>query len=96
MINLEAFRDICPNPTTCPGTHISGISVDKRGYVWFDDSLSGRVGYLVPTTHQVVVRTLPKSDAHPHDGLATDSQNNVWFTEQNVFLLVMWPANTVK
>ena len=94
--NFPVSTGICPNPTTCHGTHISGISVDNSGYVWFDDSLSGRVGYLVPTTEQIVVRTLAKSDAHPHDGLATDSHNNVWFTEQNAFLLVMWPANTVK
>ncbi len=94
--HFSVSTGICPIPATCHGTHISGISVDKRGYVWFDDSLSGRVGYLVPTTEQVVVRTLPKSDAHPHDGLATDSNNNVWFTEQNAFLLVMWPPNTVK
>ncbi len=41
---------VCPVVATCTGTHISGIAVDKNGNIWFTDSLSGRVGYIVPAT----------------------------------------------
>ncbi|MBV8695715.1 MAG: hypothetical protein JO183_09550 [Ktedonobacteraceae bacterium] len=93
--NFPVSIGICPDPAACSGTHISGISIDGRGLVWFDDSLSGRVGYLNPTTGQVVVRTLDQSDAHPHDGLALDNMNTLWFTEQNASALVKWPQDTL-
>ncbi|MBV9690889.1 MAG: hypothetical protein JO202_14420 [Ktedonobacteraceae bacterium] len=94
--NFPVSLGICPNPTVCSGTHISGIGVDGKGLIWFDDSLSGRVGYLNPFTGQVVVRTLDKSDAHPHDGLSFDNMNTLWFTEQNASALVRWPAGTLN
>lgn len=94
--NYSVSADACTNPTTCKGTHISGLSIDQKGNVWFDDSLSNRVGYLVPPTGQVVARTLTTINAHPYDGLAVDSYNDVWFTELYGSLLVMWPRGTVK
>jgi len=78
-----------PQPTCNPGsgcgTHISGIGVDSRGTVWFDDALSSRIGSYVPSTNtftMTVIEGGTGSNAHPHDGLAVDQNNNVWFTEE--------------
>jgi streptogramin lyase len=86
----------CLSPTACPGTHISGIAVDSKGHVWFTDSNSQRVGYLLPATQQVVVQTLRDSNAHPYDGLIIDSSDRVWFTEEFGLTLSMWPPSSVK
>jgi streptogramin lyase len=91
--NYAVSTIVCTHTTVCL-THISGISVDKRGNIWFDDSLSGRVGYLVPATGQVIARTLGKN--HAYDGLAVDNYNNVWFTETFGSVLVMWPSGSIK
>ena len=82
--------------TSCTGTHISGISVDSQGHIWFTDSLSQRVGYLIPSSGQVIARTLKTTNAHPYDGLAIDSNNRVWFTDQFGLMLNLWPAGTLK
>ena len=78
-----------PQPTCNPGSncgvHISGIGVDSSGTVWFDDSLSSRIGSYVPSSNtftMTVIEGGTGSNAHPHDGLAVDSNNNVWFTEE--------------
>jgi virginiamycin B lyase len=75
-----------PQPQGCQNcTHISGISVDSKGTIWFDDSLSSRIGSYVPGTATFSMITVgggTNSNAHPHDGLAVDSSNNVWFTEE--------------
>lgn len=83
-------------PTSCTGTHISGIAVDTQGHIWFTDSLSQRVGYLIPSSGQVVARTLKTNNAHPYDGLAIDSSNRVWFTDQFGLMLNLWPAGTLN
>jgi streptogramin lyase len=88
--------NICPNPDACYNTHISGIGVDSHGNVWFDDSLSQRVGYLNPRTGQVVTKRLPNKIAHPYDGLVVQSNGTVWFTQQDILLLAMWPSGTLK
>lgn len=71
--------------------HISGVAVDSAGRVWFDDSLNARVGYLTPSAYNNdcangssagVTATTFTSNAHTHDGLAIDSQNDVFFAEQ--------------
>ncbi len=86
--NINVSIGLCPSPTpgttptACPGTHISGIGVDSLGHVWFDDALSARVGYYDPTTGVVKTLTLANPNAHPHDGLALDGNNNTWFTEE--------------
>jgi streptogramin lyase len=80
--------------TTVCTTHISGIAVDKKGNIWFTDSLRATLGYYVPATGAVHLQVLTKTDSHPHDGLNIDSNNTVWFTEQNNFALVMWPNAT--
>jgi len=89
------YLGACLNVKTCTGTHISGIRADSNGNVWFTDSLSQRVGYLVPSTGQIVVRSVP-TNAHPHDGLILDKNGRVWFTEQNALTLNMWPMSSVK
>ena len=82
--------------TSCTGTHISGIAVDSQGHIWFTDSLSQRVGYLIPSSGQVIARTLKTNNAHPYDGLVIDSSNRVWFTDQFGLMLNLWPAGTLK
>ena len=75
------YPKIC---TSCTSTHTSGISVDRYGQIWFDDSEQGIFGsfpetgtgffnvYVAPTTQ----------NAHPHDGLNVDTHNRIWFTEE--------------
>ncbi len=65
--------------------HISGIGVDSTNTVWFDDSLSSRIGSFVPSTNTFTIYPVGgglTSNSHPHDGLAVDSNDNVWFTEE--------------
>ena len=78
-----------PQPQCVPGancgTHLSGIGVDSAGTVWFDDSLSSRIGAYVPgsaTFTMTVIGGGTGSNAHPHDGLAVDANSNIWFTEE--------------
>jgi streptogramin lyase len=73
----------CPVKSSC-GTHISGISAESNGVIWFDDSLSSRIGSYTPDkgfTMYVVEGNLT-SNAHPHDGLLIDSNANLWFSEE--------------
>ncbi len=85
--NFDVSSGLCPTPTpgltptTCPSMHISGIAVDSMGRIWFDDSLTARVGYYDPTTGLVKTLTLSNPGAHPHNGLAVDSKGNTWFAE---------------
>src|SRR5579864_612258 len=78
----------CPNPPGGCGTHISGIGVDSSGVVWFDDSLSSRYGSFnpsAPTGQQFNIYLIGGSvsnNTHPHDGLAIDGGDNIWFTEE--------------
>jgi len=74
----------CGGSPNC-GMHISGIGVDSKNTVWFDDSLSSRIGSYVPGTKTFttyIVGAGIASGSHPHDGLAVDSNDNVWFTEE--------------
>jgi virginiamycin B lyase len=82
-------------PASCTGTHISGIAADSQGHIWFTDSLSQRIGYLIPSTGQFVARTLKYNNAHPNDGLVIDSNDRIWFSEQFARTLTMWPASSV-
>jgi len=91
-----AFLGTCLTPPNCTGTHISGISVDNKGHVWFTDSLSQRVGYIIPSTGQVVARTIHASNTHPYDGLIVDSSDRAWFTEEYGRAIAMWPASVLR
>ncbi len=68
------------------GTHISGIGVDSAHMIWFDDSLSDRIGVFDPSSNAFTMYTLPNDNGsqgkHPHDGLAVDSSDNLWFSEE--------------
>jgi len=94
-LRFRAYLGTCLNPANCTGTHISGIRIADNGNVWFTDSLSQRVGYLVPATGEVVARVL-KPNSHPHDGLILDNNGRVWFTEEYGLLLNVWPMSNVK
>ncbi len=94
-LRFRIFQGVCLNVGNCTGTHISGIRVDNHGNIWFSDSLNQQVGYLVPATGRIVVRTV-RPNAHPHDGLILDPNGRVWFTEQDAFTLNVWPMSSVK
>src|SRR6266700_3421753 len=65
------------------GAHTSGISVDKKGQVWFDDSLQSIFSsFPINGTGTFSIYNTPSSNSHPHDGLAVDSQNRIWFAEE--------------
>ena len=67
---------------TC-GSHTSGISVDKNGMIWFDDSLQNIFGSFPDTgTGSFTTYNAPTQNGHPHDGLQVDSQNRIWFDEE--------------
>jgi virginiamycin B lyase len=61
--------------------HISGIAIDSTGRIWFDDSLNARIGVYNPTSGKISTLTLSNPNAHPHNGLAIDSNNNTWVAE---------------
>ncbi len=89
-----------PSPTVTPtpcGNHISGIAVDSKGMVWFDDHLSNRVGVLNPAANGGSgTFTAIKVSTEPNDGLAIDSNGNTWFTEDYGNKLGEIPAGTVS
>ena len=101
-IEYPVSLGICPQgaTVTCTGTHISGIAVDSNNLVWFDDSLSGRVGYINPAdgtyTAMSVIDAATDANPHPHDGLVVDANNNVWLSEQNGFKLDKLPPGSVS
>jgi virginiamycin B lyase len=80
--------------------HTSGIGVDSKGIVWFDDSLSSRIGSLDPATgnfSMMVIGSGPTSNTHPHDGFAIDKSDNAWFGEEFANKLgevFQWICNT--
>jgi virginiamycin B lyase len=89
----------CRRSNNC--THVSGIVADGQNRIWFTDSLNATIGYLLPTTGKVHARLIPDANAHPHDGLAVQSNGTLWFTEQygeQGFgpALLMWPRGTVR
>ncbi len=103
-VEYNVSQGVCPQgtpgvtPPACAGTHISGIAVDSNNLVWFDDSLSGRVGYVNPATGTSTATSLVNasdSNPHPHDGLVVDGNNNVWVSEQNGFRLDKVPASSL-
>ncbi|HKV56659.1 MAG TPA: hypothetical protein VJO32_00195, partial [Ktedonobacteraceae bacterium] len=63
------------------GSHTSGISADKQGLIWLDDSLQNNFGSFPVGGGSFSFYNSP-SGGHPHDGLNVDSQNRVWFDEE--------------
>lgn len=67
---------------TC-GTHASGIGVNSKGQIWFDDSLQSIFGSFPDSgSGSFTIHKTPTSNSHPHDGLYIDSQNSIWITEE--------------
>jgi virginiamycin B lyase len=66
-------------PCSSCGTHTSGIGIDGRGVVWFDDSLQNVLGSM-PIAGGAFSFT--SVEGHPHDGLNVDAQNRIWFDEE--------------
>jgi streptogramin lyase len=63
--------------------HTSGISTDKNGKIWFDDSEQEVFGSFPDSgTGSFSLHNIPTQNGHPHDGLNVDSQNRVWFDEE--------------
>ena len=63
------------------GSHTSGISADKQGLIWLDDSLQNTFGSFPIGGGSFTFYNSP-SGGHPHDGLNVDSQNRIWFDEE--------------
>ena len=83
-----------PSCSTC-GSHTSGISVGKQGYVWLDDSLQNTFGAFPLNASSGFTFYNTPSGGHPHDGLNVDSQNNVWFNEEFANKLAEAPASNI-
>src|SRR5713226_4728371 len=69
-----------PSCGSC-GSHTSGISADKQGLIWLDDSLQNTFGSFPIGGGSFSFFNSP-SGGHPHDGLNVDSQNRIWFDEE--------------
>jgi virginiamycin B lyase len=67
-----------PQCSSC-GAHTSGIGIDSRGNVWFDDSLQNVVGSMPIVGGPFSFISVA---GHPHDGLNVDAQNRIWFDEE--------------
>jgi streptogramin lyase len=67
-----------PSCSSC-GSHTSGISADKLGQIWLDDSLQNTFGSFPVGGGSF---TLYSTSGHPHDGLNADSQNRIWYNEE--------------
>ena len=80
-------------PCSVCGFHTSGISVDRNGLIWFDDSLQNIIGSFSIGTGSF---TLYRTNGHPYDGLNVDPQNRVWFDEEfaNKLAVAMPPSPT--
>ena len=68
-----------PSCGSC-GSHTSGISADKQGFIWLDDSLQNTFGSFPTGGGSFSFYNSPGN--HPHDGLNVDSQNRIWFDEE--------------
>jgi streptogramin lyase len=64
------------------GTHTSGISADKQGLIWLDDSLQNTFGSFPIGGGSFSFYASPSAGGHPHDGLNVDAENRVWFDEE--------------
>src|SRR6266702_3622813 len=74
-----AYQKVC---NTC-GEHTSGISVDRNGLIWFDDSEQGIFGSFSDSgTGSFTTYNTPTANGHPYDGLSVDGQNRIWFNEK--------------
>lgn len=88
---------LCPTagvtPTTCNNTFIGGVAVDSNGLVWFDETQTGQIGSLNPSTKAVNLFPLGAGTG-PGDGLSVDAQNNVWVSMLYAKQIGELPAGT--
>jgi streptogramin lyase len=78
-------------PRSCVpcGVHTSGISIDRNGLVWFDDSYQGILGSFPDTgTGSFNMYNAPTLNTYVSDGVQVDSQNRVWYGESNINKIV--------
>jgi streptogramin lyase len=77
-------RYALPAATGCAGSsHTSGIAFQRdANLVWLDDALTARIGSFNPATGSFALNTLENCNAHPHDGLALDTSDDIWFDEE--------------
>jgi streptogramin lyase len=74
-----AYQKVC---SSC-STHTSGMSVDRNGLIWFDDSEQEIFGSFPKSGNgSFSTYQTPTANGHPHDGLTVDRQNRVWFDEE--------------
>jgi len=72
-------------PKSCGScsTHSSGISTDRFGQIWFDDSQQNIYGSFPDSgSGSFTTYSIPTANAHPHDGLNVDAQGRIWFDEE--------------
>jgi len=69
-----------PSCSSC-GSHTSGISADRQGRIWLDDSLQNTFGSFPIGGGSFSFYNSP-SGGHPHDGLNVNSQNRIWYDEE--------------
>ena len=67
-----------PSCGTC-GSHTSGISFDKQGLIWLDDSLQNTFGSFPVGGGSF---SFYNTKGHPHDGLNVDLQSRIWYDEE--------------
>jgi virginiamycin B lyase len=87
---------VTPNPKG--GLH--GITVDKQGQVWFNETTGMHLGRFDPKTaeftrYEVDVKKEIKEHAEGHTPVV-DSRQNVWFTVINGTKLARWDRKTEK
>ncbi len=74
-----AYQKVCSNCST----HTSGISVDRNGLIWFDDSEQNIFGSFPDSgSGSFTIYNIPTANSHPYDGLNVDGQNRIWFNEE--------------
>jgi len=71
-----------PAPHSCPHSHVSGIAIQDKQFIWIDDSGSGQVGNYNVATHQFTLYDLGSCEAHPYDGLVLGPDRHIWWDEQ--------------
>ena len=74
-----AYQKVCSKCS--PDT--AGISVDRNGLIWFDDSEQNIFGSFPDSgSGSFTIYNTPTANGHPYDGLNVDGQNRIWFNEE--------------
>jgi len=76
--NLTWFPYLLPTPNG--SSEIWGMAADRKGRIWFTDTLSNAIWCLDPSTGNFTSYTIPTRHAYPFQ-LVLDESGTVWFTE---------------